>query len=346
MTPATTVNLLSALFVIFSAFGGSVAADALGYPPMSGVALGFVFGLVLVLIDRLLKGFTLRAFSSATFGLLLGFIFATLLKASGILRYQGDTVEWIVTLFVYATFGYLGMMLAMRSSRDEFSLVIPYVRFSREAVQDVPVLLDPSVLIDARVIELCKTGFLSHSLIIARFVTDEIQRLADSSEPVTRDRGRRALDNLEKLRNEPGIEIIHHDGDPGDSMIGNGGSAEKSIDQRMIHLAQILKARLVTCSPELAKTAQLHRVKTLDLKELEALLRPVVTSGDTVELHLVRGGKEAHQAVGYLPDGTMIVVNQARKHLGETVFVAVGSAVQTSAGRLYFGELIAEAAPA
>ncbi len=129
-----------------------------------GLVLGVVVGLVVVLIDRLLKGFSLRAFSSATFGLLLGMLFANLLSASDILHYQSETTQWVARMIVYATFAYLGMMLAMRSNRDEFSLIIPYVRFTRETTQHEPLVLDSNVIIDGRIAELCATGFLSRSL--------------------------------------------------------------------------------------------------------------------------------------------------------------------------------------
>src|SRR5205814_8171073 len=152
------------------------------------------FCLLVILVDRLLKGFSLRAFSSATFGLILGLIFANLLMASQVLRFQSETTQWVARLIVYATFAYLGMMLAMRSNRDEFSLIIPYVRFAREAKQHEPLILDTNVIIDGRIAELCATGFLSRSLIVPRFVLGELQALADSRDPTKRERGRRGLE--------------------------------------------------------------------------------------------------------------------------------------------------------
>jgi len=135
MTPQLTVNLLRVLFVTFSAAIGASISSATIENAWPGLALGIVFGLAVVLIDRLLKGVSLRLFSSATFGLLLGLVFANLLMASDVLRYQPEATQWMVRLIVYAIFGYLGMMLAMRSGRDEFSLIIPYVRFARETMQ-------------------------------------------------------------------------------------------------------------------------------------------------------------------------------------------------------------------
>src|SRR3982074_1249757 len=199
MTPLLTVNLLRALFVTFcAAIGASVSAELVenAWP---GLALGIVAGLAIVLIDRLLKGFSLRAFSSATFGLLLGLLFANLLMASDILRYQSETTQGTARLIVYCAFGYLGMMLAMRSNRDEFSLIIPYVRFARETTQHEPLILDTNVIIDGRIADLCATGFLSRALIVPRFVLGELQALADSRDPAKRERGRRGLDMLHEV---------------------------------------------------------------------------------------------------------------------------------------------------
>src|ERR1700724_2076685 len=211
MTPLLTVNLLRVLFVTFcAAIGASVSTELVGNA-WPGLALGIVAGLVIVLIDRLLKGFSLRAFSSATFGLLLGLLFATLLMASDILRYQSDTVQWAARLVVYCTFGYLGMMLAMRSNRDEFSLIIPYVRFTRQATEREPVVVDTNVIIDGRIADLCATGFLSQALIVPRFVLGELQLLADSREPTKRERGRRGLEILNQLQQSREIELTIHD---------------------------------------------------------------------------------------------------------------------------------------
>ena len=138
MTPLFTVNLLRVLFVTFCGVIGGLISSELLDRTLPGLLVGFVLGLFVVLVDRLLKGISLRAFSSATFGLLLGLIFANLLSGSQVLRFQPDTIQWSVRLVVYVVFAYFGMMLAMRSNRDEFSLIIPYVRFTRETVEHEP----------------------------------------------------------------------------------------------------------------------------------------------------------------------------------------------------------------
>lgn len=330
MTPLLTLNLLRVLFLTFCATMGGIVTAETQKNALPGILLGALFALLLVLADRLLKGFSLRIFSSATFGLLLGLLFANLLMASQILRYQSETTQWALRLVVYCAFAYLGMMLAMRSSRDEFSLIIPYVRFARETTQREPLIVDTNVIIDGRIADLCATGFLSRSLIVPRFVLGELQTLADSRDPIKRERGRRGLEILNQLQRARDIELTIHD---------TSDDAELPTDARLVRTAKMLQARLLTNDVALCQVARLQQVPTLNVGDLARALRPTVTAGDELELNLVKEGREAHQAVGYLPDGTMIVVNHARPHLGEVVTVTVSSALQTGAGRLIFAEL-------
>src|SRR5436189_474844 len=336
MTPLLTINLLRVLFVTFCAAIGSNISSALVGNPWPGLVFGLVFGLVVVLIDRLLKGVSLRLFSSATFGLLLGLIFANLLMASQVLRYQSETMQWSVRLIVYAVFGYLGMMLAMRSSRDEFSLIIPYVRFARETTQHEPLVVDTNVIIDGRIADLVGTGFLSRALIVPRFVLGELQMLADSRDQMKRERGRRGLDILNQLQKSRELDLTIHE---------TSGDADLSIDARLVRTAKLLQARLLTNDQALCQVARLQQVPALNLADLARALRPAAAAGDELELNLVKEGRESHQAVGYLPDGTMIVVNHARAHLGKVATIVVSSALQTGAGRLIFAELKDGAAP-
>src|SRR5438132_1003244 len=331
MTPLFTLNLLRVLFLTFCAAIGAIASSELRASMWPGVGLGLLLGFVVVLIDRLLKGFSLRAFSSATFGLLLGWLFSTLLLASHIFAYLPAPTQWAIGLVVYCTFGYLGMMLAMRSNRDEFSLIIPYVRFAREATQHQPLVLDTNVIIDGRVADLCATGFVSRSLIVPRFVLDELQTLADSRDSTKRERGRRGLEILNELQRSREVELTVHE--------STGNDVDLVVDSRLVRAAKVLKARLLTNDHALAQVARLQQVPVLNLADLARALRPTVVTGDEIELSLVKEGREPHQAVGYLPDGTMIVVNHARPHVGKIRTVVVSSALQTAAGRLIFAEL-------
>jgi uncharacterized protein YacL len=331
MTPLLTVNLLRVLFVTFCAAIGANVSYALEQNAWPGLVFGIVLGLLVVLVDRLLKGFSLRAFSSATFGLLLGLLFANLLIASDVLHYQSETTQWTARLIVYGTFAYLGMMLAMRSNRDEFSLIIPYVKFARETMQHEPLVIDTNIIIDGRIADLCATGFLSRSLIVPRFVLGELQTLADSRDPIRRERGRRGLEILNQLQRGRDVDLTIHE--------STGEQGDAAVDARLVRTAKLLQARLLTNDNALCQIARLQQVPALNLNDLAHALRPALVVGDEIELHLAKEGREQHQAVGYLADGTMIVVNHARPHLGKTKPVVVSSALQTSGGRLIFAEI-------
>jgi uncharacterized protein YacL len=295
-----------------------------------GAAAGTTLGMVVVLIDRLLKGVSLRLFSSATFGLLLGAIFARLLLDSNVLRSVSADAQWIISLVVYTTCGYLGMMLAVRSSRDEFALIIPYVRFRQATVQDEQLVVDSNIIIDGRLPELCGTGFVSSSVIVPRFILDELQRLADSGDPLKRERGRNALEQIQKMQLDPHVVITIHE---------TPAEPETSVDTQLLQLAKLLKVRLLTNDANLCAVARLQGVSVLNLTDLTRALRPIVEPGHQLELALVKEGREPHQAVGYLADGTMIVVNQGKAQLGKMVSVVITTSLQTSAGRLFFAEL-------
>ncbi len=330
MTPKLTITLLRALFVVFTTYIGVSVGETIFGRMWIGVLAGAAFGLSLVLLDRVLKGISLRVFSSATFGLLMGAIFAKLLLASNILRNTPEELQWLSSLLVYAASAYFGAMLAIRSNREDFSLIIPYVQFQRTAVQDAPLIIDSNIIIDGRITELCLTGFVSRSLVVPQFILHELQRLADSADQGKRERGRRALERLQTMQRDPQISVAIHEAE---------GDADLATDTKLVQLAKVLNARLLTNDSNLGALARLQGVTVLTLHELSRALRPALATGDELDLALTKEGRDAHQALGYLPDGTMIVVNHARPQLGKTVRVVVASVVQTASGRIYFGEL-------
>ncbi|MES2570148.1 MAG: PIN domain-containing protein, partial [Verrucomicrobiota bacterium] len=219
---------------------------------------------------------------------------------------------------------------AVRSNRDEFALIIPYIRFRRATVQDEPLLVDTNIIIDGQIVELCATGFLSSSLIVPRCVLDELQRLADSADPIKRERGRNALLRLQQMQNNPVLSVTIHEMET---------DTEISVDTRLANLAKLLDVRLLTNDGNLCSIARLQGVTALNINDLIRALRPAISAGQHLEIALVKEGREPHQAVGYLADGTMIIVNHARSFLGKTAPVVIASAHQTSAGRLFFAEL-------
>jgi uncharacterized protein YacL len=332
-----TLLLFRALFLTACGVAGwFIASVPLGSKPWSpelGSFLGLALGLFVILVDRLTKGVSLRAFSSATFGLTLGCVLATLLFSSGLFDKGVDEhTQWIIRLTIYLVFGYLGTMLALRSNRDEFSLLIPYVRFIGQEPHEQITLLDTSSIIDGRVADLCKGGFLDGTLIVPRFVLEELQALADCPDATKRARGRHGLDLLNELKKNPALEIkIHETID-----------VKEAVDARLIHLARLLNARIATTDYNLGRVAELQKVRVLNIHLLAAVLRPSLMTGEKLTIKLVREGKEAHQAVGFMPDGTMIVVNHARHLIGQDAELAISGAIQTTAGRMVFAEIIRE----
>jgi len=295
-----------------------------------GMLIGFGFGGFMIAMDEMLKGFSLRAFSATTFGLLLGILVALLIGHSPLMDNADDKVQWFVRLGLFLSFSYIGIILAMRSNKEDFSLIIPYVRFRPQSQPDNLLLLDTSVIIDGRVADLMEAHFLEGLVVVPRFVLKEIQQIADSTDAIKRARGRRGLEMLNRIQRNTGIEVRIHDGDFPD---------EKDVDSKLVRLARNLNARLFTNDYNLAKVAQLQRIDCVNLHEVARCLKVILLPGEILRLKIVREGKDKGQGVGYMPDGTMVVVNKAQLHIGQQVEVEVQSLLQTGAGIIVFAEL-------
>jgi uncharacterized protein YacL len=295
-----------------------------------GLLIGFGFGGLMIAIDEMIKGFTLRAFSAATFGLLLGALLAFLIDQSGLFLYADDNPErWLIRVALFLGFGYIGMVLALRGNKEEFSLIIPFVRFSSQNQPDTMMVLDTSVIIDGRIADMLETGFLEGVLVVPRFVLNELRLVADSADSVRRTRGRRGLDMLSRIQQSPQNQVKIHEADIPE---------EKEVDMKLLRLAGALGARLFTNDYNLARIAALHSVRCVNMHDLSRSLKPVILPGDPLQLRLVREGKDKGQAVGYLSDGTMVVVNHGQPLIGQEAEVRVLSLVQTGAGTMVFAE--------
>src|SRR6516164_827812 len=178
-----------------------------------GMVIGFGFGWLMIAIDEMLKGFSLRAFSATTFGLLLGTVVSLLIDRSGLFENVEDPTRWLIRLGLFLGFGYIGIVLAMRSNKEDFSLIIPYVRFAPRNKPDHILLLDTSVIIDGRIADLIEANFLEGLIVVPRFVLKELQQIGDSNDPIRRARGRRGLDMLNRIQRSKRIEVKIHDGD-------------------------------------------------------------------------------------------------------------------------------------
>jgi uncharacterized protein YacL len=226
-------------------------------------------------------------------------------------------------------FCYLGMVIAMRG-KDEFNLIIPYVKFVRQDERDEIIILDTSVIIDGRISDIFQTHFLEGKLVIPRFVLRELQQIADSQDPLKRNRGRRGLDILNKIQKNTELDVRINEEDFPDI---------RDVDTKLVKLAKVLGGKIFTNDFNLNKIADLQGITVLNINELANALRPVVLPGETMDVRITKEGKEHNQGVAYLDDGTMIVVDNARNLIGQAVKVVVTSALQTSAGRMIFARL-------
>lgn len=333
-TPAL-LNVIRMFFLLLAGFiGASVAMGEATHIWWFGSLVGIGFASLVIILDILLRHLSIRAFSHGTFGLLIGLLCAWLVTRIGF--FQAGWVEQfqlagnIFNLAIFLGFGFIGVMLALRSKREEFSLLIPYVRFRQDSLQDLPTLLDTNVVIDGRIPGICDAGFLGGTLVIPRFVLDDLQKMAESSDDIKRSRGKRGLDSLNQMKSSDRMDISIHE---------EAFESGLSTDAKMVQLADLMDARILTNDTNLGNVARVKGINVLNLNELSLALRPIVSPGDELFLELVKVGRDDHQAVGYLPDGTMIVVNQGKPYIGATRHVVVAGAVQTSAGRLIFAEL-------
>lgn len=337
MKTSWPIRLVRALFFAFSVFIGMAIAIGLQQDAWIGAVSGAVFMGLLMVLDAIFARFTLRDFSHATLGLAVGLFCAWLITRIGVFQLayfqnhaDGVMIQNIVEICIYGTLAFFGVTFALRSDRDQFAFLIPYVRFRRDGSEGEPMLLDTNVIIDGRLPGVFATGFLSGAVVVPRFVLDELQRLADSSEPAKVLRGKRGLEMMERLRTLPEMNVSIHE---------DAADAAAAVDTRLVTLARELNARLLTNDDNLAKVARLRGIAVLSFRELAAALHPELSVGDELRLPLSKPGKDKNQAVGYLPDGTMIVVNNAAAQIGQTVEVVVSGTLPTSGGRLIFAEI-------
>jgi uncharacterized protein YacL len=329
-----TLTILRIVFLFLCALGGwsiSQLHERWSQFPVLGVLVGVGGGLLVVWVDRVLKGFSLRGLSAATFGLFVGWLISYFIGNSVLFSFIEPQPKLIAQIVLYMVAAYLAMVIALRG-KDEFNLVIPYVKFRREEKPERLVLLDTNIIIDGRIQEVCATGFLDAVFVVPQFVLAELHYIADSADEVRAARGRRGLEVLKALQQNPRVEVKFHEDDVADI---------KEVDGKLVKLARMLPAEILTNDRNLNRIAELQHVKVLNLNELVKALRPTLLPGETLRVRLVKEGREPDQAVTYLDDGTMIVVHRARRLIGQEVEVVIDSVLQTAAGRMAFANLSA-----
>lgn len=322
------MNLLSLriLFFILSAVIGYQSM----HPALVGSLIGAGMSLTIILLEIGMRKVSVRGLSSVVFGLILGLIMSKLVgDAFSIIPLPPDTLA-ISRMILTVIFCYFGMVIGLRG-KDEFNVIIPYVRLRRQDQAESLTVVDTSAIIDGRIQDILKTKFLEGKLVIPRFVLKELQQIADSTDPIKRQRGRRGLEILNAIQKEAGGSLSLNEEDFPEI---------KEVDAKLVKLAQFLEGKIMTVDFNLNHVAKLQGVKVLNINELANALKPVVFPGENMQIKLLKEGKEYNQAVGYLDDGTMVVVEDARRLIGQEVKVVVTSVLQTPAGRMIFTKMV------
>jgi len=312
--------------------------------PAWAVFLGVLgAGLVIVLGDLWIANKQITTISALYFGLLLGLLLGYILSMAlepFVFDLAGtpDTLGRVdllrrgLQLVITVACCYICVSTLLQT-KDEFRFIIPYVEFSKQIKGARPLVLDTSVIIDGRIADICDTRFIDTKLIVPRFVLQELQSVADSSDKMKRNRGRRGLDMLKRMQNNDKVELQIHEGN-----LTELRDVQK-VDERLVVLAKVLGARVVTNDFNLNKIAQLQGVEVINLNELANSLKSVALPGELMGVRLVKPGDQIGQGIGYLEDGTMVVVEQGRSAIGQEVTITVTSVLQTPAGRMIFGRI-------
>ncbi len=340
--------IIRAIFVLVVA--GLAVQTARASTASVNPAVVFVVGLtsaiVVILVDLLTPRKRVQSISAVYFGLIVGLIlsFALNLAIDPTLKWiasvantdpklaAADEIPQAIKFLLQIIICYVCISTLLQT-KDDFRFIIPYMEFSREVKGLYPLVLDTSVIIDGRIADVAETHILDQPLIIPRFVLQELQGIADSADKLRRNRGRRGLDILNRLQKFEGIDVQIHDGEIPEL------ASIREVDQRLVILAKHLKGKVVTNDYNLNKIARLQGVEVINLNDLANAVKPVVLPGESLMVKLIKRGEEPGQGVGYLDDGTMIVIEQAAQRVGELVRLTVTSVLQTSAGRMIFGRL-------
>jgi uncharacterized protein YacL len=324
----TDLLFLRVLFIALVASAGYFLPPFGLHPPVAA-ALGAVFGVAVVIFEIRIKNVSLKRLIGAAFGSLLGIFGAFLigLMIDRAMPNSHDTSHFL-QLALLGLMAYCGLVVGAAKG-DMLNLAALGGLFGGEkATKHSFKILDTSVIIDGRIADIVETGFVDGTLVIPQFVLRELQLVADSSDSMKRNRGRRGLDILQRIQKMPQLNI---------QILEDDFPNVREVDMKLIELAKVYDCKIVTNDFNLNKVAQLHGVEVLNINELANALKPVVLPGETMRVFILKEGKEYNQGVAYLDDGTMVVVDNARKMISKTIDISVTSVLQTTAGKMIFG---------
>jgi uncharacterized protein YacL len=306
--------------------------DALRTKQIVSAAFGALIGIFIITFEIRARKASLKTLIGAAFGSILGiagaYLIGMLISTQDINTVPGE-LKTFMTIALAFFMGYIGLMLGAAKG-DYLDLSALGGIFSDKTAKRDYKVLDTSVIIDGRIADVAETGFLGGTLIIPNFILTELQQVADSPDSSKRQRGRRGLDMLQRLRNNSKLDI---------QIVETDFPSVKEVDLKLIELGKQLDAVIVTNDFNLNKVAQLRGVSVLNINELANALKPVVLPGEAMRVFILKEGKEYNQGVAYLDDGTMVVVDNARRLIGKTTDIAVTSVLQTTAGKMIFGRL-------
>ena len=293
-----------------------------------GALVGFIFAILALSLERIIKKVPLKVIFGGTFGLFLGLFVAQLLGYAfhGL---QNSAVRISISVILSCVFGYIGLVLGGKKV-EEFKWPSWSFLPKGSAKKSGGKVVDTSVIIDGRIADICETGFLEGPLIVPQVVLQELQHIADSADTLKRARGRRGLDILNRMQKGDRVEV---------KIVDLDYSKSPEVDAKLVALARELNAKIITNDFNLNKVAQLQGVAVLNINELANALKPMVLPGELLHLQITREGKEQGQGVAYLDDGTMVVVENGSQYLGREVEASVTSILQTTAGRMIFTTL-------
>jgi uncharacterized protein YacL len=324
----TDLLVIRLLFVAVLACAGFFL-HPLGLNGLEAALLGVVAGVGVVIFEVRIKGVSLKRLIGAAFGSVLGILGAYLISLvlGRAMPGNSNTVPFLEVLLL-AWMTYCGLVVGAAKG-DMLNLAALGGLFGGEKVsKNAFKILDTSVIIDGRIADIAETGFIDGTVVIPQFVLRELQLVADSADSMKRNRGRRGLDILQRIQKMPQLNI---------QILEDDFPAVREVDMKLIELAKVYDCKIVTNDFNLNKVAQLHGVEVLNINELANALKPVVLPGETMRVFILKEGKEYNQGVAYLDDGTMVVVDNARKMISKTIDVAVTSVLQTTAGKMIFG---------
>jgi uncharacterized protein YacL len=299
---------------------------------MMSAGLGAVVGLLMIAFEMRVRRASLKSLIGAAVGSLLGIVGAFLIGVLISIQKEAAVsaeMQTFLTISLAFFMGYIGLMVGAAKG-DYLDLTALGGIFSDKTGRPDYKILDTSVIIDGRIADVAETGFLGGALIIPHFILNELQQVADSPDSSKRQRGRRGLDMLQRLRNNSKLDV---------QIVETDFPAVKEVDLKLIELGQQLEAVIVTNDFNLNKVSQLRGVEVLNINELANALKPVVLPGEIMRVFILKEGKEYNQGVAYLDDGTMVVVDNARRLIGKTADISVTSVLQTTAGKMIFGRL-------